>query len=127
MNGFDAGTSPEVTRNLLLLVQDEIGWMPTLTTVRSWPTVTREDVTRWAAAVHLYASDNDDVVIPPMPGVLGVQRQVVDLGLTIAPDPDPDPLWMRVVARLSTVDWWAIGAAAVVGAVGGVLVGLWYR
>lgn len=38
-----------------------------------------------------------------------------------------DPLWMRVVSRLSTADWWAIGTAAVVGIVGGVLVGAWWR
>lgn len=38
-----------------------------------------------------------------------------------------DPVWMRVVARLSTVDWWAIGTAAVVGVIGGVLVGAWWR
>lgn len=41
--------------------------------------------------------------------------------------PAVDPLWMRVVSRLSTADWWAIGTAAVVGVVGGVLVGAWWR
>jgi hypothetical protein len=44
------------------------------------------------------------------------------------PHPVPtDPLWMRVIGYLSTADWWAIGTAAVVGVVGGVLVGAWWR
>lgn len=39
----------------------------------------------------------------------------------------PDPLWMRLVAYLSTVDWWALGTAAILGVFGGALVAIWYR
>lgn len=44
-------------------------------------------------------------------------------------DPSPHTAHLTLVGRLrfTTPDWWAIGTAAFVGAVGGVLVGLWYR
>lgn len=61
----------EALRDLLLLVDDEFpAHLPVLATIRSWSTETQRDVQRWAMAVHLVASDNDDVEIPPMPEVL---------------------------------------------------------
>lgn len=63
--------SASVVRDLLSLVDDEfpIG-LPTVEAIESWPAQVRNDAAEWAAAVHLYASDNHDVEIPAMPGVL---------------------------------------------------------
>lgn len=62
--------SPRVVHTLLLLVQDEFpAPMPWLKDIISWSDETRDQVARWASAVHLAASDND-VPIPDMPAVL---------------------------------------------------------
>ncbi len=54
--------------DLLLLVRDEIpGGMPGIGTIQAWDQSTRGATAAWARAVHLSASDNDDVIIPPVP------------------------------------------------------------
>lgn len=60
-----------VVRDLLLLVQDEYPRSDVyMQEVLTWDAATRRDVVEWASAVHLVASDNEGIVIPPMPGVL---------------------------------------------------------
>lgn len=43
---------------------------PALEVVRGWTPQQREEAERWAGAVHLAASDNDDVTVPPRPSFL---------------------------------------------------------
>lgn len=56
----------------LMMVKDEIPGkrVPPGSEILKWDQPTRREVMRWAVAIHLVASDNDDVVIPPMPAVL---------------------------------------------------------
>lgn len=61
---------PETLANMLALVADEYPGPPvTLAEVESWSEGARGYAAKWAAAVHLAASDND-VVVPTLPGVL---------------------------------------------------------
>lgn len=65
------GLLPSALQDLLSLVEDEFpADMPRLATVEAWTPEVRKDVQEWAMAVHLVASDNDDVEIPPLPEVL---------------------------------------------------------
>ena len=68
---FADDLEPTVIADMLSLVQDEspLG-IPPLETIAGWAPTTRSEVAAWAMAVHLVASDNDDVQIPPVPGVL---------------------------------------------------------
>lgn len=66
-------TPAETVRDLLLLVEAELPKgraRPELPEIVRWRDEDREAVAHWAAAVHLVASDNDDVDIPLMPEVL---------------------------------------------------------
>lgn len=63
------------------------------------------------------AADGLKTVFRSRPTVIDCPRCLFLLGW----GPKPRPSF------LSRLDGWAIGAAAVVGTVGGVLVGLWYR
>lgn len=77
-------TEPKVVRDLLLLVlsdatitglsdrprDDADFYEPLDRLVESWDAETRTAVVRWASAVHLVASDHDDVEIPPEPLVI---------------------------------------------------------
>lgn len=66
---FDNNYEPEWTigrvATLLQLVNE-----PMPAGYSEWDRSVMEDVGKWAAAVHLHASDNPDVVIPPKPKVL---------------------------------------------------------
>lgn len=53
----------EVLRDLLELVGETVS----LETVEGWTEPQREEVRAWAAAVHLNASDHDDIEVPPRP------------------------------------------------------------
>jgi len=54
---------PEAVVDLLLLVDVEVE----LAEVQKWTLFQREQAAKWAGAVHLSASDNDDVEVPPCP------------------------------------------------------------
>lgn len=63
--------SPRTLRRILQLVKHEFPRsVPSETEIEGWSVEQQLEVQRWAAAVHLVASDNDDVVIPNMPEVL---------------------------------------------------------
>jgi hypothetical protein len=61
--------TPDVVRDLLLIAGDHD--VP-LDVISGWTQVERDAVAAWAAAVHVGASDHDDVQVPPMPAVLRV-------------------------------------------------------
>lgn len=68
---FADDLDPEVIADMLSLVQDEVrDGIPTLEAISGWSPHERSAVAHWAMAVHLKASDNDDVEIPAMPRVL---------------------------------------------------------
>lgn len=61
---------PSTLVDMLALVADEYPGPPvTLAEVEAWSEGARGYAAKWAAAVHLAASDND-VVVPTLPGVL---------------------------------------------------------
>lgn len=64
--------TPEIVFDLLLLVAEEIPReaFPTLEEISGWDPETLEAVATWAASHHAFASDNEDVTIPPVPAVL---------------------------------------------------------
>lgn len=66
----DDDVEPDTVILLLTLVDDEFDVALDDLSVGSWSQSTLREVRDWATAVHLRASDNDDVVIPPMPEVL---------------------------------------------------------
>lgn len=70
--GDQEGVDPDRLYYLLSLVSEDFpGPFPSRDWIASqWSQETRRQVQDWAAAMHLSASDNDDVVIPPMPEVL---------------------------------------------------------
>jgi hypothetical protein len=43
---------------------------PPLSVLETWTDEQRHEAEEWAAAVHVHASDNDDVVVPPKPSFL---------------------------------------------------------
>lgn len=62
---------PTVVHTLLMLVQAELpAGMPELEVVEQWSPDEREEVARWAATLHLQASDHGDLVLPEVPEVL---------------------------------------------------------
>jgi hypothetical protein len=61
---------PEITFNLLSLAAVPGTREITLEQVEAWTPAERHEVEQWAAAIHVAASDNDDVEIPPTPAVL---------------------------------------------------------
>lgn len=75
--------SAQVVHDLLSLVSEEFPVpMPTVDQVEAWTDEERRDVAAWAGAVHLSASDNDDVEIPRRPEILSSPRR-----------PDDEPPW----------------------------------
>lgn len=58
----------EVLRDLIELAGFSID--VTLATIATWTDPQCQQVEAWAAAVHVAASDNDDVQVPPMPEFL---------------------------------------------------------
>jgi len=54
---------PEVTRDLLMLASVEVP----IAAVAAWTSEERRAADDWASASVLYASDNDDIVVPPIP------------------------------------------------------------
>lgn len=61
---------PERTLDMLMLVEEFDRGEDSenaLATVIGWTPEQREEAERWAGAVHLAASDNDDVEVPPRP------------------------------------------------------------
>lgn len=59
-----------IVYDLLLLVEDEAVGKVTLARVRSWALEERRAAEEWAGAVHLRASDNNRVKVPPRPDFL---------------------------------------------------------
>lgn len=55
-------------------LQDILGLVlprvPTSSVIEEWTDEQREQALEWAGATHVKASDNDDVVVPPMPAFL---------------------------------------------------------
>ncbi len=68
--------SPKIIHDLCLLVEDEIpgGKSPKIASIAVWSKEERLEVAEWATAVHLSASDNPDITIPPVPMVLGEEE-----------------------------------------------------
>lgn len=71
------GETPMVTRDMLLITG--IPWKHTadelLAVCRVWTTGQREAAERWAGALHVHASDHDDVPVPPEPAhVIAIRR-----------------------------------------------------
>lgn len=44
--------------------------VPSLEVIRGWTPAQREEAERWAGALHLSASDNEDVIVPSRPTFL---------------------------------------------------------
>ena len=63
----DHTVSPEITWDLLSLVMEN---PPPLAVIQRWTNHELNEVDMWAAAVHLEASDNDNVIIPPRPSII---------------------------------------------------------
>lgn len=59
---------PHVCETALMLVSGHNE--PDLDTIEGWSSEQRQLAYDWAMAVHYQASDNDDVVVPPMPEFL---------------------------------------------------------
>lgn len=64
--------TPAIVSDLLLLLgEGDIGRArPSMEEIESWTDEEREAVATWAAANHAFASDNDEVEIPPYPAAL---------------------------------------------------------
>lgn len=64
--------TPAIVSDLLLLLgEGDIGRArPSMEEIESWTGEEREEVAAWAAANHAFASDNDEVEIPPYPAAL---------------------------------------------------------
>lgn len=80
---------------LLLVLPDELcEAVPSTVAMEGWSDLDKREVAAWAAAVHLVASDNDDVEIPYRPEVIGGEPREDDEpdgGSPAEPDPDaPD-------------------------------------
>lgn len=65
--GGDKRTS-ETLHDLLLLVLEEVN-VPTVDEISKWSQTRKDEVSTWAAAIHLRASDHHDIVVPPKPDV----------------------------------------------------------
>lgn len=68
---------PATLADLLQLVQEGQREV-TVDEIAAWDKDTRCDVADWASALHLLASDNDDVEVPEMPEVLRPAPDVAD-------------------------------------------------
>lgn len=64
--------TPAIVSDLLLLIgaTDRRAVRPSLEEITAWTSEEREEVAAWAAALHAFASDNDEVEVPPYPAVL---------------------------------------------------------
>ena len=83
----DGVIQPEVLRDLLLLVQEDV----TVETIEGWTEPQRAAVRAWAGALHLRASDND-VDVPARPAFLDDGEEIVtdEDGADVHLDPDID-------------------------------------
>lgn len=62
---------PHIVETILVLVQEEFpADLPTEEQISQWSPETRWQVSQWASAVHLTASDNEGIEIPSLPMVL---------------------------------------------------------
>jgi len=74
---------PDVLYDLLGMVGDEIPGcrvvggvdfeiegLPTVEEISKWSPSSRREVRHWAISIHFRASDNDKIVVPPVPDVL---------------------------------------------------------
>lgn len=59
----------ETVLDILGLVLEEKE-LPSLETIQSWTQAQKDEAVGWAGAVHLNASDNWDVIVPPKPEFL---------------------------------------------------------
>lgn len=70
-----AGAAPpieELETLLLLVLPDELcKAVPSTLEMEGWSDLDKREVAEWAVAIHLVASDNDDVEIPVRPEVIG--------------------------------------------------------
>jgi len=85
----------DITRlcTLLSLVRDSYPGADVLPDeARRWTPAERVEVARWAGAVHLSASDNDDVKIPGLPAVLAARRETKTVPLAFDDAVVPDEL-----------------------------------
>lgn len=63
--------SDQTIQDILTLVNAEFARaLPTVEEISTWDEATRDSVLEWASAVHLTASDNEGIKIPPLPEVL---------------------------------------------------------
>lgn len=74
---FVDDVDPATLADLLQLVQEGQREV-TVDEIAAWDKDTRCDVADWASALHLLASDNDDVEVPEMPEVLRPVPDVAD-------------------------------------------------
>lgn len=75
---------------LLLVLPDELcKAVPSTVAMEGWSDLDRREVAAWAAAVHLVASDNDDVEIPARPEVIGGPPREDD------EEDGGDPAWLK--------------------------------
>lgn len=97
---YEIEVPAEPLRDLLLLVLSDrqLGAVPgyqtaeddgLLALVESWPNETRDAVAQWASAVHLVASDHDDVTVPDVPAVIAALELDPDAD-DGTPDEEPD-------------------------------------
>jgi energy-coupling factor transporter ATP-binding protein EcfA2 len=63
-----AATVEQVETMLTLVLPEDK--RPSAAAIAGWDQATRDEVAEWASAVHLRASDHDDVVVPPEPAVI---------------------------------------------------------
>lgn len=88
------GPAPTVeqleTLLLLVLPDDLCKAVPSTVAIGGWSDLEKREVAAWAGAVHLVASDNDDVEIPTRPEVVGgpPRKDEADGGTPAEPDPD---------------------------------------
>jgi hypothetical protein len=100
----DGAPPPAVVHDLLLLIKDALpGTMPSLAAIEAWDDDTRAEVVRWAGAIHLHASDHDDVEIPPTPGVLAKPEPLPD-ETDVRPKGEVNPDLLRGEAERSSTD-----------------------
>jgi len=83
-------TIEELETALLLVLPDDLAPVPSTVAMEAWSDLEKRQAMEWAIAVHLVASDNDDVVVPARPAILGGvdPEGEADGGVAVEPDPD---------------------------------------
>lgn len=78
---IDRVLTSEIVHNLCMLVENSLPVLvPSIGQINSWSDKDQRLVADYAAAIHLVASDNDEVTIPPVPSVL-VPADAVNLDI----------------------------------------------